>query len=354
MIRNQWYAVLSSKEVKAGKPIGVTRLSQKLVFWRNEAGEVCCIADKCCHRGASLACGKVVVGRVACPFHGFEYDRTGQVKYIPANGKNSPVPSNYKVRSCIVREQYGFIWLWNGDEQETYAGKTAPAEQSAAEGAGKTAGQPAGGTPALPEIAFFEELETGFNYGEFHENWNVHYTRAIENQLDAVHLPFVHATTIGRGNKALVNGPVVKWNGTRMTFYVKNCADEGQKPESPEEIKDYEKLFSLQMQMPNLWQNRISPKLRIMAAFAPVDEENTMIYLRFYHSFLTAPVLTQIMNGLGNAVNRVVLHQDRRVVLTQLPKKSELSCGENLVQGDRPIIEFRRMRQQMKDAAEQK
>lgn len=325
MIRNQWYAVLSSKEVKAGKPIGVTRLSQKLVFWRNEAGEVCCIVDKCCHRGASLACGKIIGGRVACPFHGFEYDRTGQVKYIPANGKNSPVPSNYKVHSCIVREQYGFIWLWNGDV-----------------------------TSALPEIAFFEELQTGFDYGEFHENWNVHYTRAIENQLDVVHLPFVHATTIGRGNKALVNGPVVKWSGTRMTFYVKNCADEGQKPERPEEIKDYEKLFSLQMQMPNLWQNRISPKLRIMAAFAPVDEENTMIYLRFYHSFLTAPVLTQIMNVLGNAVNRVVLHQDRRVVLTQLPKKSELSCGENLVQGDRPIIEYRRMRQQMKDAAEQK
>lgn len=107
-----------------------------------------------------------------------------------------------------------------------------------------------------------------------------------------VHLPFVHTTTIGRGNKALVNGPVVKWDGTLMTFYVKNVRDEGQTPQRPDEIPDYEKLFSLQMQMPNLWQNRVSPQLHIMAAFAPVDEENTVIYLRFYHRFLKQPVLS--------------------------------------------------------------
>jgi len=101
--------------------------------------------------------------------------------------------------------------------------------------------------------------------------------------------------------------------------------------------------------MPNLWQNRVSPKLRIMAAFAPVDEENTRIYLRFCQSFLHVPVLKQIVNALGDAANRVVLHQDRKVVLTQIPKKSELMMGENLVQGDLPIIEFRRKRQELKD-----
>jgi len=226
------------------------------------------------------------------------------------------------VKSYVVREKAGFIWAWYGEEPEV-----------------------------LPEIPFFEELMEGFVYGEFSENWNVHYSRAIENQLDVVHLPFVHASTIGRGNKALVNGPVVKWDGTRMTFYVKNCADSGQAPLRPGEIPEYEKLYSLQLQMPNLWQNRVSPKLRILAAFAPVDEENTRIYLRFYHSFLTGPVLRPVMNALGNAANRVVLHQDRRVVLTQLPRKSELNCGENLIQGDLPIIEYRKMRQALKDAA---
>jgi phenylpropionate dioxygenase-like ring-hydroxylating dioxygenase large terminal subunit len=320
MIRNQWYAILSSKDVKKNRLTGVTRMGQKMALWRNKKGEPCCIADKCCHRGASLSCGALHGDKAACPFHGFEYDASGNVTFIPANGKSSAVPGNFKVTGYTVREAYGFIWLWYGD----------PVNQ-------------------LPEIPFFEELKNGFSYGEFSENWNVHYSRAIENQLDVVHLPFVHKTTIGRGNKALVNGPVVRWNGTLMTFYVKNRKDSGQKPEKPAEIADYEKLFSLQMQMPNLWQNRISPKLRIMAAFAPVDEENTRIYLRFYHSFLRTPLLGALMNALGNTANRTVLHQDRRVVLTQLPKKSELNCGENLVQGDLPVIEYRRMRQTLKD-----
>jgi phenylpropionate dioxygenase-like ring-hydroxylating dioxygenase large terminal subunit len=124
-------------------------------------------------------------------------------------------------------------------------------------------------TTPLPEIPFFEELKQGFSYGSFSETWSVHYTRAIENQLDVVHLPFVHQTPIGRGNKTLVNGPVVTWQDNRMTFYVKNQIDEGQTPQKPDEIADYQSLFSLQLQMPNLWQNRISDKIRIVAAFAP-------------------------------------------------------------------------------------
>ena len=51
---------------------------------------------------------------------------------------------------------------------------------------------------------------------------------------------------------------------------------------------------------------------------------------------------------LGNAADRIILHQDRRVVLTQRPKKSELVMGENLVQGDAPIIAFRQRREELK------
>ena len=38
MIPNQWYAILDSKEVKAGKPVGVTRMGEKLVAWREQGG----------------------------------------------------------------------------------------------------------------------------------------------------------------------------------------------------------------------------------------------------------------------------------------------------------------------------
>ena len=57
MIRNQWYVVLESQEVKA-KPVGVTRMGEKLVFWRDGQGRVHCLFDKCCHRGAALSAGR--------------------------------------------------------------------------------------------------------------------------------------------------------------------------------------------------------------------------------------------------------------------------------------------------------
>lgn len=316
MIQNQWYGILDAKELKINKPIGVIRIGEKLVLWRSRDGGVNCVYDQCCHRGASLSTGCIVGDRVACPFHGFEYDESGKVAVIPANGRNTPVPDRYHVHSYKAVEKYGIIWLWYGEAKDN-----------------------------LPEIPFFEELKTGFTYGGFSETWPVHYTRAIENQLDVVHLPFVHTDSIGRGNRKLVNGPVVEWEENKMTFYVDNQVDDGVTvPKKPQEISDYRNLFSLQFQMPNTWQNRISDKIRIVAVFAPVDENNTHIYLRFYQKFMNVPILRQVVNSLSNISNKYILHQDRRVVMTQIPKKTELRMGENLIQGDAPIIEFRKRR----------
>ena len=134
-----------------------------------------------------------------------------------------------------------------------------------------------------------------------------------------------------------------------MTFYVNNTFDNGNiKPKKPEEIENYQDLFRLQFQMPNLWQNIISENIRIVAVFAPIDQNNTHIYLRFYQKFMTIPVLKQMVNGLSRISNRYILHQDRRVVLTQIPKKSELKMGEHLIQGDAPIIEYRKRRAMLK------
>ncbi|PMP81182.1 MAG: aromatic ring-hydroxylating dioxygenase subunit alpha, partial [Caldisericum exile] len=72
MIKNQWYVVLSSKELK-DKPIGLTRFGEKLVMWRTKNG-IACIRDICAHRGASLSRGKIVEGHIQCPFQRLQYD----------------------------------------------------------------------------------------------------------------------------------------------------------------------------------------------------------------------------------------------------------------------------------------
>jgi len=325
MIKNKWYAILESKEVKK-KPVGIVRMGEKLVLYRDEKSQIICLFDKCCHRGAKLSLGCVKDGQLECPFHGFLYDEQGRVTYIPANGKASKIAPNFKVNSYQVTEKYGFIWLW-------YSEKKDGLEE---------------------EIPYFEELKTGFYYSTFSEVWNVHYTRAIENQLDVVHVPFVHASTIGKGGRTKVNGPVVKWEKDIMTFYVNNVIDDELTPAlKANEVKNYKNLFSLQYYVPNIWQNRINDKIRIFAAFAPIDEGHTKIYLRFYQSFLPIPILGHFVTNIANIYNKIVLHQDRAVVLSQDPIKSDLKMREMLVPGDKPIIEFRKKMAQLKSQENQ-
>jgi len=320
MIYNQWYVILESKELKKQTPLRITRLSANMVLWRDEKNEVACIADECCHRGASLSCGKIVKGNLECPFHGFIYDKSGNVQVIPANGKNRPVPESMKVPAYKTFEAFGLIWLWWGEND-------------------KIKGKP----------FFFKELEH-FSYSGLKDHWNVHYSRAIENQLDVVHLPFVHKTTIGRGNKTLVNGPVVIRDKELLTFYVNNVEDDGKTvPLKPDEIADYEKLFHLQFHYPNIWQNYISDKIRAFAAFVPVDEENSIIYIRYYQNLIRIPLLKEFFNYIGKISSLIILRQDKRIVITQLPKKSTLKMDERLIMGDKPIIEYRKHRQELID-----
>lgn len=317
MIYNQWYVILDSKELK-NKPLRIKRLNVNLALWRDESGTVCCIADRCCHRGVSLGCGKIINGNLECPFHGFLYDKTGKVIVIPANGMNKTVPETMKVQSYKTFEGYGLIWLWWGNDEKI-----------------------------KDEPFFFKEL-ADFSYTTFADPWSVHYSRAIENQLDVVHLPFVHRTTIGSGSKTLVNGPVVKRDNELITFYVNNIKDDGNTtPLKPDEIVDYEKLFHLQFHYPNIWQNFISDNIRAFAAFVPVDDDNSIVYIRFYQRMIKIPILKELFNYLGKVSSIVILRQDKRVVLTQLPKKSELKMDERLIMGDKPIIEYRKHRQEL-------
>lgn len=323
MIPNQWYVVLSSDQVK-DRPVGVTRMGEKLVFWRDSSGRVSCLRDKCVHRGVQLSKGKVIHDRLQCPFHGFEYDSSGRVTRIPANGRNAPVPERFRVHGYPTYEAHGFIWIWWGE---------TPPEN-------------------LAPPRFFDDLE-GFSYGQVIDPWDAHYSRVIENQLDVVHLPFVHHNTIGRGGRTLVDGPVVRWvDDDRLVLYVYNRVDDGTPPRRPQEIEpDPTKDFSLGFVFPNLWQNYIGKDVRVLAAFVPVDEAHTLLYLRFYQRFERLPFLARLFSRLAAPFNLVIAHQDRRVVVTQQPKPSGLRIGEQLIQGDQPIVEYRRRRAELLKAA---
>ncbi len=322
MIPNQWYAILPSASVKPGALTAVRRLGLDLVLFRTKGGALGCLQDQCSHRGAALSCGRVEGVSIRCPFHGLEFDPSGQCTFIPANGRASTEDlGRYNVRAYPVGEAYGIIYLWYGDPEKS--------------------------ADILP--FFGGELE-GFSYYEIRDSWAAHYSRAIENQLDVVHVPIVHHNTIGRGNKTLVNGPKVVFEGGVIITSANNEVDRGQKPRPPAEceIKD----THLKFKFPNLWMNHISEKLKIVIFFAPVDDENTILYIRFYNRFTGSASLNRLIAMAGSLLNFIVERQDRRVVVTQKPKPSAYRSAEKLLMGDGPIIQYRRMRDELKKRAE--
>jgi phenylpropionate dioxygenase-like ring-hydroxylating dioxygenase large terminal subunit len=135
-----------------------------------------------------------------------------------------------------------------------------------------------------------------------------------------------------------------------MFIYTDNRVDEGQRPLKPDEVSTG-RAFRLEFQFPNLWQNHISDGLRIFISFVPVDEEHTILYLRSYQKLNRLPVLRDLTNWLAMRFNLVIAHQDRRVVETQRPRKTALKMGENLIQGDGPIVAYRMRRNALLEPA---
>lgn len=319
MIFNQWYAILPSTSVKSNKILAVKRLNLNLALFRNGKSELSCVVDQCAHRGVALSLGKVKGDCIQCPFHGLEFDPIGRCKFIPANGKSSTEDiSRYNVKSYLVKEENGIIYLWYGDEEK-----------------------------APHDLPFFHGyLDESYVYSEIEDHWASHYSRCIENQLDVVHVPFVHYNTIGRGNKTLVNGPKVVYENDILRTSANNELDEGQVPKVPEEsvIKD----VNLNFIFPNIWMNLIDPKIKVLIYFAPVDDENTILYLRFYCKVTKLKLANRIIAYFGKFANRVIERQDKRLVITQKPKASSLISSEKLLVGDGPIIKYRLIRDELK------
>lgn len=320
MIKNQWYAIISSNKVKKSKLLGIKRLGIELCLFRDSLGNIACVSNKCPHRGAALCKGKQKCDSVVCPFHGFEFNSHGRCTLIPANGKNAVIENKFNVTSYLVREENDIIYMWYGDKQKA--------------------------TTTLP--FFNESIDNSYVYSEISDKWNSHYSRCIENQLDVIHIPFVHHNTIGRGNKTLVNGPALELKDNKIIMTAINTIDNGTSPKSSIDC-NINPNMNLQFIFPNIWQNYISKNIKAVIFFAPVDDENTILYIRFYTNLFKLKFMNKIMAQLGKHANKIIERQDKPFVETQLPKKSSLHCKENLINGDRPIILYRKIRNELQN-----
>jgi phenylpropionate dioxygenase-like ring-hydroxylating dioxygenase large terminal subunit len=313
VLENQWYPLLESQELKA-KPLGVERLGTRIVFWRSADKTPHAQLDRCPHLGAALSAGNVENDQIVCPFHGFRYDAAGQCVHIPSVGKAGKIPSNLGVRNFPIQEAHGFLWVWWGSV-----------------------------TPHTTELPYFTQLAQGWRYGTTTVEWPVHYTRAIENQLDVAHLPFVHRTTIGTGGRSLVEGPYVEASEKGIRVWVTNRRDDAAPRDLPALAAAAEDRDpGLDFLFPGLWMLDLGPRLKNVIAFVPINVGMTRYYLRAYHRVSTR-VLAKPFEWVMSMSNRFILNQDRRVVMTQTPANSCDADDDRLVGADRAINQFRKL-----------
>ena len=109
VLSHEWLVVAMSDEIGTQQPHKVTVLGEDIVLWRSETG-IHAFRDLCIHRGTALSLGRVEDGNLVCPYHGWQYEGSGQCVRIPAQ-PDLPIPTKARAHSYACQERYGLVWL---------------------------------------------------------------------------------------------------------------------------------------------------------------------------------------------------------------------------------------------------
>ncbi|MBV6623543.1 MAG: aromatic ring-hydroxylating dioxygenase subunit alpha [Rivularia sp. (in: Bacteria)] len=115
---NYWYPATWASELKPSQVLPVVIWNSAIAVYRSQDGQVHAIEDACPHKGVALHKGKVTGENLACPYHGWEFNRDGVCTSIPYFPKDQKLPCA-KARSYAVREKYNIIWIFPGTVEES-------------------------------------------------------------------------------------------------------------------------------------------------------------------------------------------------------------------------------------------
>ncbi len=111
---NYWYPVGWADEIKPGKIMQVVVWQQAIAVYRDTQGQLHALEDACPHKGVALHKGKVQGCHLACRYHGWEFNGSGECVSIPYLPKEQKLP-RAQVRSYPIQEKYNLIWVFPGD-----------------------------------------------------------------------------------------------------------------------------------------------------------------------------------------------------------------------------------------------
>ena len=119
LLRRYWYPVAVAKELTEENPTKLVRmLGEDLVLFKDKSGRVGLIADRCAHRGASLAYGRVEERGIACAYHGWLYDVAGNCLECPAEPAESKFHLTVKHTAYPIQKFVGMYWTYLGPRPE--------------------------------------------------------------------------------------------------------------------------------------------------------------------------------------------------------------------------------------------
>lgn len=111
-----WFIACASRTL-GKKPHGTRLQGLPIVLFRDETGRAAALVDRCPHRNVPLSIGRVREGRLECAYHGWQFDRTGEVVKVPGLVGEAASKSRCADR-LPVREVDGFIWVGASPEDE--------------------------------------------------------------------------------------------------------------------------------------------------------------------------------------------------------------------------------------------
>jgi len=104
-----WHPVAVLQEPRA-EPMPIRLLGDDLVLWRDAAGVLHAMVDRCPHRGAALSLGRVQRDRLVCAYHGWQFDGDGACRLIPATPAFEPTARHAASAHAVV-EAHGLAWV---------------------------------------------------------------------------------------------------------------------------------------------------------------------------------------------------------------------------------------------------
>lgn len=314
-LANYWHPIGMSTEI-GQQPKPFKLLGEPIVAFRDEQG-VAAFKDLCIHRGTALSLGYITDGRLTCPYHGWEYDRSGTCVRIPSLPEGSSIPRKARAIVYQVQEKYGLVWVALKD--------------------------PVAPIPFWPENAWDDPKYHAFL--ACRQTWNASAGRAVENAMDFSHFNFVH-----KGLTELADGPIIKPHEVEETdFGLHYEYFDGRITRS------YSLYAPFTLHDVKIEANGETSVLSMVAA--PLDATTTHVYQFIARNHAGAVALEnkgleQVESQVTASVERVMA-QDRAIVESQRPEEIPLDLKDelHLKVPDATGIAYRRLLARISDSS---